>query len=114
MDSGFDFSILWSLFGALTSFVVLGICIYYVIVKPGVDSILLVIGSFIQLLTTLFYTLGTRILANINGADFYSNRWMFSLVGAFAFIGAICFTAGLIILIINHVKLHKSLKTNQL
>ncbi len=106
MDAGFDFSIIWSLFGGLLSLAVFGICIYYIIAKQSADSILLVIGAFIQLLTSLFYSIGNRIL--MNGADFYSNSWIFTLVGVISFIGGLCFTAGLIILIINHVKQHKA------
>ena len=114
MDTGFDFSMIWSLFGALAAIITFGICVYYVILKPGVDSILLVIGSFVHLLTTLFYSIGTRVLVNMHGADFYSNSWVFKIVGAFAFIGTLCFTAGLIILIVNHVKMHKNIITNRL
>ena len=85
-----------------------GICVYYVIIKQGADSILMVIGAFIQLLTTLFYSIGTRILMNANGADFYSQRWIYTIIGGIAFIGTLCFTVGFIVLIINHIKLHKS------
>ncbi len=113
MDTGFDFSIIWSIFGALASLIIFGICVYYVIVKPGLDSILLVIGSFIRLITTLFYSVGTIILANMHGADFYSQRWIFNIIGAISFIGTICFTTGLIILIIGHVKAHKGLRDDQ-
>ncbi|MDF1547512.1 MAG: hypothetical protein P1P88_06805 [Bacteroidales bacterium] len=108
--SSFDFRMVWSALSGLGSLVVFGICVYFVIAKPAIDSILLVIGSFIHMLTSLFYSVGMVIFSNIYGMDVYSNRWIFSIIGFISLIGTICFTAGLIILIINYVNQYKRLR----
>ncbi len=103
----FDFNIIWSIFNGLGSLAVFGVCAYFVSVKPGTDSGLLAAGSFIHLLTSLFYSIGIMILSRLYGVDFFSNKMLFGIVGGFNAIGTICFTAGIIILIINYVSLHR-------
>jgi len=104
----FDFNIIWSFFSGLSSLVVFGVCIYFVSVKPGIDSGLLAAGSFIHLLTSLFYSLGIMILSKFYGIDFFSNKMLFGIVGGLGVIGTICFTVGIVILIINYVSLYKN------
>ncbi len=110
MDTGFDFSIIWSLFGAFVSFLVFGICIYFVIVKPCLESILMVIGSFVNLLTSLFYSIGIMLITKLYGYDFLSTKGIFMVVGGIGLLGSVCFTSGLIILIISHIRIIKKMK----
>lgn len=100
----FDLTMVWSFLGLLIQLVVFGACVYYVVQKQTNDSFLLAIGAFIHLLTSLFYTVGLPIFSRM-GIDIYSNRSIFSVVGFFGLVGTICFSAGLVILIINHLKL---------
>ena len=111
MDSGFDFiSIIWSILSVLVSLAVLGICVYYLIVKSGAASILLTAGSFIQLLVTLFYSVGIRIFHNLIDGGTHSMVSVYTVVGAIGFIGSLCHASGLIVLIINHVNMSKKMK----
>jgi len=110
MDS-FDLTVVWSFLGLLIQLVVFGACVYYVMQKQNNDSYLLVIGSFVHLLTSLFYTIGIRVFSFMN-IDIYSNRSIFSIVGFFGLIGTICFSAGLVILILEYLKLYKEKITN--
>jgi hypothetical protein len=100
----FDFNMVWSILGLLIQIAVFGVCVYYVVQKQNTDSFLLAFGSFIHLLTSLFYTVGLPVMSRMN-VDIYSNRSIFSVAGFFNLIGTICFSVGLIILIINHLKL---------
>ena len=109
-NSIFDFNLLWSAFSGLLSLVSFAICVYYVIAKPGADSILLVIGSFITFLTMLFYNILMPIITSTQGMDYVNNSWMYTIAGLVGLIGHICFTAGLIILIINQVNNLKKIK----
>jgi hypothetical protein len=109
IDTGFDFSFIWSTLGILGSLVVFGICLYFIIVKPCAESILLGIGSFIHLLTSLFYSVGTYFLVRFYGTEIFQG-WMFAIVSAIGFIGTAFFTAGLIVLIIKYVRIVKKMK----
>jgi hypothetical protein len=110
MDVGFDFSIIWSLLGAFISFLTFGACVYFIIVKPCLESILLTVGSFINLIAALFYSLGVTILSKFYGIDFLSSGGIFAVMGIISFIGSICFTSGLIVLIVNHIRIVKKMK----
>jgi len=48
------------------------------------------------------------ILSRHYGVDFISNKMLYGIVGGLGVIGTICFTIGIIILIINYVSLHKN------
>lgn len=111
MDSVFDFTIIWSLFGSLISIALFGVSLYLVIKKAAIESIFLVIGTFIQMLTTLFYSVGLRIFASI-GADVYSNSFLFSVIGGIGFLGSACFAAGFIILVIKYIQKSKNNPVN--
>ena len=113
MDTGFDLNILWSLFGAFIGFVVFGISLYFAIVKPCLESILLTVGSFINFLTTLFYSIGMQLLTNLYGVELYSSKGLFAAVGGVGLLGTICFTSGLIVLIVNHIRINKKMKLEQ-
>jgi hypothetical protein len=101
--SSFDLTMVWSLLGLLIQLVVFGFCVYYVVQKQNTDSFLLAIGSFVHLVTSLFYTVGLPILTRMS-VDVYSNRSIFSVIGFINLIGTICFSAGLILLIVNYIK----------
>lgn len=114
MGASFDFTMIWSALSGLGSLVVFGICVYFVIAKPAADSILLVIGSFIHLLTSLFYSVGVMVMSNIYGMSFYDNRFLFGIIGFISLLGTIAFTAGLIVLIINYVNIYRKMKSEQI
>ncbi len=107
----FDLTIVWSFLGLLIQLVVFSVCVYYVVQKQNTDSYLLSVGAFIHLLTSLFYTVGLPLFSKMN-VNIYSNRSIFRVVGFFGLVGTICFSAGLIILIINYLKLVNEKNTN--
>jgi hypothetical protein len=96
----------WSFLGLLIQLAVFGACVYYVMQKQGSDSYLLVIGAFVHLLTSLFYTVGIRVFSFMS-IDIYSNQSIFGIVGFFSLVGTFCFSAGFVILILEYLKLFK-------
>jgi membrane protein YdbS with pleckstrin-like domain len=107
--SSFDFQQLWNIFSTLLfQLATFGICLYYVINKQNIDSILLTCGSFIHLLTSIFYTVIYPIIIR-NGGYRFSGSPIMLIINAISFIGSVLFVGGLIILIINHVsKMNKA------
>jgi hypothetical protein len=104
--SSFDFNMIWSIFGLFIQIVVFGFCVYYVFQKQSSDAFLLAGGSFIHLLTSLVYAVGIPILSGMN-MELYSNRNIFAIIGFIGLIGSLCFSAGLVLLIVKHLKLNK-------
>ncbi|MFN8255223.1 MAG: hypothetical protein U0W24_06005 [Bacteroidales bacterium] len=107
MADTFNLSMVWSLGSFLFQIIVFGACAYYVSQKQTTDSILLALGSFIHLFTSLFYTVGIPVLTRM-GSNIYGNTMLFNIVGFFSFLGTIAFSLGFVLLIIEKLKIDKS------
>ena len=97
-------SSLLSLIAIIPPCLVFGTCCYYLTKKNAVEGILMVIGSGIGLLITLFYSAVMPLLINGRNLAYTEISQYYNLIGIISFIASICFAAGLFILVYNTVK----------
>jgi hypothetical protein len=107
--NSFDFQHFWNVFSSIIfPLATFGICLYYVIMKQNLDGFLMAGGSFIHILSSIFYTVVLPIMIKNTGTGIYGSGIMMG-VSVLAFLGSILFITGLIILIINHLSALKKL-----
>lgn len=86
--------------------IILVACITYIGKNKSSHAILLLIGTSINLLVTLFHTVGIPILMKVVGADLYSGTInIFTIITPISFIGSILFAIGLLLLIKEKIRL---------
>ncbi len=104
MTDSFDFSMLWNIFSVLIiHLVTFGVCVYYIIRKQSFDGFLLAAGSFIHILTGIFYTVVLPVMARSGNYEIYSNKVLLISAGIISFIGSVLYLIGFIILVLNYV-----------
>lgn len=72
--------------------------------KAGADSVLLTIGSFLGLLTSVFYMIVLPLFWSYGSDSFSSREMIIAAVGMIGFFGSVMFGVGLLLLIIKQVK----------
>lgn len=90
------FIIGWQLIIPLAMFVA---CAYFLTKKTSPESILLAIGSFLTLITSVLF----NYFARAGSMDFYSGS-VYSFMQGFSYLGNILFTIGFIMLIVKTIK----------
>lgn len=78
---------------------------YYIAKSAKADSILLLIGSVISLMVSIFYIL-MPFFAHSRSMPFTETSNYYGIAGIIGFFGGICFVAGFLILIIGSLKAH--------
>lgn len=96
--------ILKNLLFLLPHLLVLIACIYYMAKRAGADSVLMAIGSFLSLLTSVFYMIILPLYWSYGSDAFNTRTTVVSLVGFVGFIGSVMFGIGLLLLIVKQVK----------
>jgi len=104
METSFIPQILKNLFYLLPHLFVLIVCIYYMVKKASVDAVLLTIGSFLGLLTSVFYMIILPLFWSYGSDSFSSREMIISAVGMVGFFGSVMFAVGMLLLIIKQVK----------
>lgn len=95
---------LLSLVSIISPVIVFGTCCYFLAKKTSVEAILMIIGSGIGLIVTLFYSVLIPFLVNDRHLDYTEISQYYTLVGIVSFIASLCFAAGFLILVYNTVK----------
>ncbi len=103
-------SVLMSLFNVLPVLATLGICLFYLIRKGSVDSVLLSIGSGIHVLTSVLYAIILPFFVYNNHSGIGDMQWVYRLGSIAGFIGSVIFLIGLLLLIQTRLALDSSPK----
>lgn len=96
--------VLKNLFFLLPHLFVLIACIYYMVKRPGADSVLMCIGNFITMLTSIFYMIILPLFWSYSSDSMRLREVIIGAVGLIGFIGNVMFGVGLLLLIIKQVK----------
>jgi len=83
-------------------------CCYYISKQVKADSILLIIGSGISLLLTIFYHFVMPYFTQDNGLSMVDVTSYYTIAGVIGFFAGICFSVGLFMLINNTLNANKN------
>jgi hypothetical protein len=111
-DSMSFYSIINVFSGLIFPLIVLGVSIFYIIRKPCVEGFLIAGGSLINLIAgTIFRFILPSIVGNADQSISHIGV-LAMIISVISFIGTILYLTGFIILIFNHLALHKKLQKN--
>lgn len=102
-------SLLQGMLFIIPEIIILTACINYLGKNKSSHAIMLLVGTLLNLLVTVFHALVVPILINILDVDFYSGTInVFTIITPISFIGSILFALGLLFLIQEKIKLQRS------
>lgn len=96
--------ILKNLLFLLPHLLVLIASIYYMAKSGSSDAVLMAIGSFLSMLTSIFYMIILPLFWSYGSDAFNTRTSVITLVGFVGFIGNVLFGVGLLLLIVKQVR----------
>lgn len=105
-----DLNMMYAYGDGIINLLLFFVCLFFVIFKPGADTILLGIGSAFYLLSSIFIGVRFGLLTNTQQTEYIDVNHIYALSQGIHSIGTISFMVGLLILMVKYLPLIKKSK----
>lgn len=105
-----DLNMMYAYGDGIVNLLLFLVCLFFVIFKPGADTILLGIGSLFYLLSSIFIGVGFGMLTNTQQTEYVDVNHIYALSQGIHSIGTISFIVGLIVLMVKYLPIIKKIK----